>query len=361
MNATPTMNRYLARTYLTNLMLMTAALLGVIYLFDTIELLRRASKAENAPLPLILEMGLLKLPDNGQTAFPFAILFSAMFTFWKLSLRQELVVARASGFSAWQFLAPAVAVAMAASCLNLALVNPAGSLFLTRYQALETERLSPRKSTVALLREGLWLRQGVDGGYVILHAGRVGLPDWALKNVVVFYFDDNNDFLRRIDAPSARIEDGFWIFEQKPGAAASPAGRPEKLPTDLTVREIEDSFNTPESLSFWALPGFIRTMEATGFDSTRLRIHFHALLSQPLLFAAMILLAACVSLRPPRFRGGFTVMAAGIVTGFFVFFMSSFLQALGASHQIPVVLAAWAPALITLLLGIATMLVLEDG
>jgi lipopolysaccharide export system permease protein len=41
--------------------------------------------------------------------------------------------------------------------------------------------------------------------------------------------------------------------------------------------------------------------------------------------------------------------------------MSSFLQALGASHQVPVILAAWAPALISLLLGLTVMMNLEDG
>ena len=47
--------------------------------------------------------------------------------------------------------------------------------------------------------------------------------------------------------------------------------------------------------------------------------------------------------------------------GFVVFFMSNFLIALGASHQIPVFLSAWSPALLCLLLGVAALLTLEDG
>jgi lipopolysaccharide export system permease protein len=41
--------------------------------------------------------------------------------------------------------------------------------------------------------------------------------------------------------------------------------------------------------------------------------------------------------------------------------MSSFLQALGASQQIPVILAAWSPSLICFLLGVTVMMNLEDG
>jgi lipopolysaccharide export system permease protein len=47
--------------------------------------------------------------------------------------------------------------------------------------------------------------------------------------------------------------------------------------------------------------------------------------------------------------------------GFLIFFLSSFLQALGTSQQIPVLLAAWSPALVTLFLGLAVILNLEDG
>ena len=80
-----TMSRYLARSYLLNLVMMLAALLAVVYLFDTVELLRRASKRE-VPFSLILQMGILKLPEIGQIILPFSILFSAMFTFWKTCL-----------------------------------------------------------------------------------------------------------------------------------------------------------------------------------------------------------------------------------------------------------------------------------
>jgi len=55
-------------------------LLGVIYLFDMIELLRRASKFEDVPFGVLFEMGLLKVPDMSEVILPFAVLFSAIFT-----------------------------------------------------------------------------------------------------------------------------------------------------------------------------------------------------------------------------------------------------------------------------------------
>ena len=364
MTLSGTLNRYLARAFLVNLMAMLAALLGIVYLFDTVELLRRAGKAGGIPLAVVLEMGLLKLPDVGQMILPFAVLFSAMFTFWQLNRRSELIVMRSSGFSVWQFLAPVLGVALGAGLVYLAAVNPLGAAMIARYEAMEDKLLYHRTSSVTLLKEGLWLRQdGKDGRYII-HAGRVSLPDWLLHDVTVFYFGAGDDFKERLDAPVARLDDGHWTLEKavanSPGRAAAQAGN-IAVPTDMTSKDIEESFSSPATVSFWQLPGFIDTLESTGFDATPLKIHFHSLLAQPLTFAAMVLLAAVVSLRPPRFRGAFVMILAGVCAGFLVFFSGSFLQALGTAHQIPVLAASWVPPLVAGLLGVAILLHVEDG
>lgn len=377
MKMTATLSRYLAKQYALNLLVLLLALLAVIYLFDTVELIRRASKRPDVPLGLVLEMGLLKLPDVGQTILPFAVLFSAMFTFWKLTRRYELIVVRAAGFSVWQFLTPVTGVAILFALAHMTIVNPVGAVLIGKFEEMERSYLSKQENHIAVFREGLWLRQAIliespgvekeetlTSGYVILHASKVERREWVLQNVSVFYFTDDNDFLQRIDAASAMLEKGQWVFRDAVihGGGDDPVRESVyALPTNLTREEIEESFSSPQSMSFWKLPGYIATLEQTGFDPTRLRVYYQNLLAQPLLFAAMVLLAATFSMRPPRARGTFVMIMAGVFIGFIVFFLASFLQALGASQQIPVFLAAWAPAVICFLFGIWTMMNMEDG
>ena len=367
MKLSPILSRYMARTYMLNLTGMILCLLAVIYLFDTVELLRRASKKDDVPLSAVLEMGLFKLFDVGLLTFPFAVLFSALFTFWQMTRRYELVIVRAAGFSVWQFLTPVMGVAIVTGILSATLLNPVGAVLLGKFKAMESSLLTHRSSHVALFDEGLWLRQSqFEDGYIVLHADRVKMPEWQLQGVMALYFAADDTLQKRVDSETATLDDGkgMWLFSN--AAINAPHEKPASvplvaLPTDLTAREIESSFSSPGTMSFWKLPAFIKIMESTGFDATRLRVHFHSLLALPLLFTAMILLAAAVALRPPRSRGAFNLIAAGVVIGFVTFFLSSFLQALGASHQIPVLLAAWSPAVILLLLGMAVILNLEDG
>lgn len=359
-----TLSWYLIRRYCLNFFVLLAALLVVIYLFDTIELLRRAAKMDNVPLSLTLQMGLYKLPEVGQLVFPFAILFSAMLTFWQLARRHELVIVRSSGLSVWQFLMPVILAAFMIGVLKITVINPVGALFVSKFENLESEYLEHKSSLVTLSEQGLWLRQEHDEGIAILHSASIKMPDWVLNKVMVFFFSPENNFVRRIDAQTARLEEGQWTFDQ--AVINAPQQTPEQtsfltMATDLTVGELENSFSTPETISFWKLRSYIKVLEETGFDSTALKIHFQNLLAQPLLFMAMILLAASVSLRPPRLRGTSVLIISGVLIGFVVFFTSSLLLALGISQQIPVIIAAWFPAIISFLLGIGAMMVLEDG
>ncbi len=397
MKITLTLSSYLAKRYALNLLILLGALLAVIYLFDTVELIRRASKRADVPIGLILQMSILKLPKVGQTLLPFAVLFSAMFTFWQLTRKYELIVVRAAGFSIWQFLMPITAVAIIFGVMQMSIINPVSAVFIGKFEQMERKYLKHQESQIAIFKEGLWLKQDIliesdapktqnsdadnnnnsaDNkvspdtttplikGYIILHAQKVKQPEWILKNLTILYFTDDNQFLQRIDAKSAILKDNFWQINN--AVIHKNHGQPLKeklymLPTTLTTKDIEESFASPESMSFWKLPDYIRTLEQTGFDASSLKVYYHNLLSQPLMFCAMILLAATVSMRPPRSKDTFILITTGIFIGFIVFFLSSFLQALGASQQIPAILAAWSPALISFLLGLAVMMNLEDG
>jgi lipopolysaccharide export system permease protein len=359
-----TLSRYLGGRFLKNLTIFVLVLLGLIYLFDTVELIRRASKRPDLDLSIVLEMGLFKLPEAGQVIFPFAVLFAAMYTFWQINRNYELIVVRAAGMSVWQFLSPVLGMAFVVGIIFVSVINPVSSIFLGKFEQMESKHLSGHQKLVTFFQEGLWLRQGTDEGYVIMHSEGIDLPEWKLSDVVVFFFSDNNDFLSRIDAKSATLNEGMWFFKDaylSKKRQKSEAIDAYVLPTVLTPEEIEESFSSPQTMSFWKLPGFIKILETTGFNASKLRIHFQSLIAQPLLFAAMILIAACVSLRPPRLAGSLPMMGAGILFGFIFFFLSSYLHALGASGQIPVIMAAWSAPLISFLLGLGIIMNLEDG
>lgn len=360
-----TLSRYLFFQFLFNFIVLLGGLLLVVYIFDTVELLRRASRLDAFPISLVLQMGLFKLPDAGQQIFPFAILFSALFTFWQLTRRSELVVVRAAGLSAWQFLLPLVLAAFLVGAVQTILINPLGAMMIGKYERLESEQLKQDDSLISISDQGLWLRQKAENREtVLLHAARIQQPEWILHDVMALYLTPDTGFIRRVDAASARLKGSAWALEgaviNQPGARPVRAGQ-TMLQTTLSIEEIENSFADPKTVPFWNLPAYIETMASTGFNATPLRIQLQALIAKPFFLIGMVLIAACVALRPQRAGGTTLLIVAGVIMGFVVFFLTNFLQALGASGQIPVFMAAWFPPAIYCLMGVGGLMMLEDG
>lgn len=364
MHTSGTLSRYIGRQFLTWFLLLLTILLAIILLLDLVELLRRAGSKPGITFLLVLHMAVLKLPEIGQQIFPFVVLFAGMFTFWRLTRSAELVVARAVGVSAWQFVTPVLMGALLIGVIKVTVINPIGSVFIARYEQLEERYLKLKKSSLDVSRVGLWLRQKDDEGEIFIHAENARPESLELLGVSVFRFNRAGDYQERVDAPVAILRPGSWELKNATiyrGKMEAKKEATRLIATDLDMATIEESFASPETISFWALPRFIQTLEATGFSAVRHRIHYQSLLAQPLLFCAMVLFAAAFSLRMPRRGGTLLIVSGGVMTGFVVFVMTDLIRTFGVSETIPVPMAAWSPAGISILLGAAALLHLEDG
>jgi lipopolysaccharide export system permease protein len=360
-----TFSAYIARQFFEWFCGVFAAMVIVAFLLDYIELIRRGGAKLQATLWLLFEMAALKLPHTAQEVLPFAVLFGTMLAFWRLTRNHELVVARAAGVSVWQFLTPALLVALLVGILAVTVFNPVGSFAETAYEKLEEHVLRQGSDPLSLSDAGLWLRQSdARGNQIIIHAGKIASQQLILDPVTLFFFDDATQFTSRVDAQSARLEKGDWLIEN--GVRWVPNEPPQpfaelRVATTLTPRKIEESFASPETMSFWDLPGFIALLEQSGFPAQRHRLHFNVLLARPFLLCAMVLVAATFSLRMQRRGGASLMIVGGVISGFLLYFLSDIVFALGLSAKVPVTLAAWTPTGVSLIFGASMLLHLEDG
>lgn len=367
MRLSPTLSTYIARHFLLAFATVLAVVMGLILLFEMIELLRRSSSQEGTGFGLLLGMALLKLPHMVHTVLPFAVMIGAMVTFWRLTRTHELVVARSAGVSVWQFLAPVMVVVAALGVFQVAAFNSLAANLYSRFERMQDEVLLNRGSAIEVSEIGLWLREGNAEREIVVHSDTVRQEGTTLhlRNVHIFLFDRPDHFSRRIEAGSARLVDRMfelddvWIMD-----VGAPPQRLSGmvLPTELTLERVQDNFASPETMSFWQLPGFIEFFEKAGFAANKHRMYFHTLLASPLLLCAMVLVAAVFTLKPNTRSGGLALrIAGGVVAGFSIYFFTKLVQALGLSATVPHALAAWTPAMVASMIGLAGLLHLEDG
>jgi len=262
----------------------------------------------------------------------------------------------------WQFLQPGVLVAATIGIVAVTAYNPLSAALKQRASEIEAGMFA--RGSKSSSGKDVWLRQKSVEGDAIIRAEAAVENTATLAGVTVFTFDETGTFRERVEAAEAVLRDGYW--ELKDARVLTEEEEPQSYGTyliasNLAPGQVRQSFTPPEAVPFWKLDDTIAQTERAGLDATRYRLQYDVLLARPLLFVAMVLVAASVSLRFFRFGGVARMVLGGVAAGFLLYVATRLMEDLGGSGLVSPVVAAWFPGVVGSLLGTLALLYQEDG
>jgi lipopolysaccharide export system permease protein len=359
--------RYVLGRILTGVGAALAVISAVILLVQFVDLSRSLGVRADTGVAELFYLTVLKTPSVILVLLPFVVLFGGMGAFITLNRSSELVAVRAAGVSAWRFVLPGATAMFLAGAVVVAVLNPLTSALSARFEA---ERAQLMDSYASDTPKDIWLRQGDDRNEIVIHAkARDTIRGMVrLHGVSLFIYQKNQhgapEFKRRLEAAQAQLMPGYWkLTDVREATAGASTLRSESLSirSTLDAEAAMERFASPESIAFWRLPVAIRLTEQAGFSAEGYRLRFQRLLATPLLFGAMLILAAAFSLRLARLGGLAALAGSGVALGFVFFFFNEFSGALADADVIPLLAGAWAPPVLALLSGVALLSYTEDG
>ncbi|MEM9839240.1 MAG: LptF/LptG family permease [Pseudomonadota bacterium] len=359
--------RYLMQRTLRGVIVLGAASLALIISIDFLEALRQVSGREGAGLMQAIQLTLLRGPQLLIILSPFIMLFGTLLAFAQLARSLEVAVFRAAGFSVWRIIGAPVTLSVLLGIGLVTLVDPLTTRMSLRADNLLNSIKGAETATPRAFQTGIWLRQdGDDGDVFILHAEKLDLSEGSFDNVQVWRKSAAGLVYERYDAPLAEL-DGQSVtlvntLRSVPGQALGQSVGNVTFKTSFEARDLAMSGTRPESLNIWNLPRLMNRIGNAGIPLEPYAQRLHELFATPVRLAAMAVIA-CVFALPIHARGGGTarLILSGIVAGFAAFILIQFSTAMGEAGLIPVVIAAWTPPLVTLLVGLSILLFQEDG
>ena len=359
---TPTISLYFARFFFGHLWRTTLGITFLIFLIDFIEFARRAAGIPGFTFTGGMYTSLLRLPSLLETYAPFIVLIAAMSSMLTLNKRSELVITRASGLSAWQFIAPFCAVAFVIGVMSITALNPLSARTLAMVQDREAELgLTPvgARELVPFFRQST-----SDGGSIIIGASSVARGGQLLIDATLVFFNAEGDLTKRIDAGRALLSENRWVLADAwihvDGDKPKFLKRQQiesTLPPDFITRTLTPA----EIVPLFELPAQVAAARIFGIAPAPYLMQFHALLATPALIAAMALIAATVSLRYARFGQAGSAILGGIAAGFLLYVVTTMVKAFGASGIVSPLIAAWLPVVVAVFFGVTFLLHREDG
>ena len=307
------LDRYIGSSVLLAILAVLGIILGLALLFAVIDEMRSLSSTYT--VLDVFSFVMLTAPRRLYEMLPMAALIGCLIGLGGLASNSELTIMRAAGVSlgriVWAVMKPML-VLMVAGVLIGEYVVPATENIAQANRALAQGGGDSQSS-----KHGLWHRQGDE----FIHINAVQ-PDGLLYGVTRYRFDKDHQMQSASFAKKAQYHQGDWQLSDVSttlfhGDSTEVVKAPEeKWDVSLSPQLLNTVVMAPESLSISGLWNYIHYLKDQGLNNGRYWLAFWVKVLQPLVTAALVLMAISFIFGPLRSVTLGQRVFTGVLVGF---------------------------------------------
>ena len=342
-------NNYLGSEYLKIIFNMTLTFLClgfVINLFEEINLFKDYEVGMGIPILLTL----LFVPSMIYNMFPFIILLSGIWFFQKIKKTDEIIGIKVSGMSNVSVIMIPGILSLLLGVLFVSLINPITSSMVKKYESIKSNYYEKEQDYLAsVTNNGIWIKEKNLGKNFIIRSAK--LDNYKLTNLTIYEFDENNNFVKRIEAKSADISTQNWHMKDasiidKNGIIISKNVDDLHYKSIYDIKKIKSLYSNLDTVSFWNLNNEIKLLEERGYSTKPMRSKLQQSLAFPFFLLSMILLSGVFTLGMHFKENNWTFTFIAIITSILIFYFNDFSAALGKTDILPIEISVWMPIVI---------------
>ena len=262
-------NKYLCKEFLKVLLIMTFiffTLSFVLNLFEEINFFKDYKVGIDVPLL----MSILFVPNLVFNMFPFIILLSGIWFFLKIKKTDEIIALKAAGLSNLSVLSVPSFLSILIGIIFITSFSPITSALVKKYESIKNAYEKEQESLASVTVNGIWIKEK---NFIIQASS---LDKKYLKNVTIYKFDNNFNFLQRIESDEANIETKAWelinpTIINEEGKRSYNEGKIFRYDSYYDVNKINSLYSNLDTVSFWDIKKEIRILEERGYSTTDMK------------------------------------------------------------------------------------------
>ncbi len=340
--------RYLTTAFFRHFALVQVVVISIFTVVDFFSRIGRFTKSDVDFSRVLLYM-LLKIPQIFVLMFPVSIILAVLIVFGMMNKNNEILALRSSGISLHYLVRPLLIIGVMMSGLLFLVsetVVPDSTALSNRIYRVEIKK----KSVLTTSGENIWTR----GKRQIVHIKHYNPAIQSIFGVSLYYFDQEFQLARRIDAERGTFKDGRWYFHNSLEQTLISENStydiqfrdeyPVKL--DLLPTDLKSVIRQSEEMGFAELLDYIRKVESEGYDATIYKVDLHSKVAFPLICIIMCMAGIGIAVRGALKDKLPLAVIYGIGVSFFFWVIYSFCLSLGYGGMLPPLVAAWLPNVI---------------
>ena len=341
-------NKYISKEFLKvviNITFVLFCLSFTLNLFEEINFFKDLKV--NMTMPIYLSV--LFVPSLIFSMFPFIILLSGIWFFIKIKKTDEIIAMKASGMSNLSIIIVPGILALLLGIFMILAFSPIASTLVKNYESIKGKYEKEQDYLAAVTVNGIWIKEKeLDKNFIIRAQN---LKDNSLINLTIYEFDNNNNFIKRIETRIAEISSRNWNLKNskiidKNGKIIGENIKVLSYTSQYDVQKIKSLYSNLDTISFWNLNKEIKVLEERGYSTSEMRAKLQRSFAFPFFLLSMILLSGVFTLGTKVKESNWHYIFLAILSSVLIFYLNDFSAALGKTDKLPVEISVWMPIVI---------------
>ena len=345
------LSRYLIKIYLEKFFLVLLVVTSALILSNTFDLLHRI-RGIHLKYDVFMQLVFLKTPYLILELLPLIVMLTTFLMHFILTKRNELFVIWGCGISIYRALLPIIILNLVIGIAGITIFNPLSTYMLVKYETLESKFTDKKTSYLTLSSLGVMISEHYDAENRIYVARSVVVPENKMLNVSIFFTDNDNNFLHRIEAKKASFASGKIIMHDVSLFSSDNIRKDYEeysIPSHLLITNLVEGVTAPDHLTFWQLPEAISKLSNAGFPTFKHQLYYAKLLLKPLSMIAYVFLAICFISNDMRSKNRMNHLSMGMFIGLVVYLLSQIFSNILAYNDTSVIWAVFVPIMMVIL------------
>ena len=352
--------KFLIFIFIKSLIYVSLVLLSLIFILNILTELEFFKNIQvNSYFPIYVAF--LNSPALLFEMFPFVFLLTTQVFFLNLFNNNQIQIFKYSGLKNSKILLILSIISFLAGIFIITFFYNFSSNLKNFYLEEKTKFTLDGKYLAVITNNGLWIKDVVEDKINIINASKIDKN--FLLNVFITEFNEEFEVIKNIKSNKVDIQNNTWIIYdasiyEKDGDIKKINSL--KLYSNFDYQKIQSLFSNLSSLSIIELFSLRNNYKSLNYSTTEVDIQIQKIVSYPLYFTLMTILAAIIMFNTKKFKNITLKLAIGLFRSVIIYYMNDFFLIMGSTEKIPVLISIWVPLTTLLLLNSIAMLRINE-
>ena len=357
-----TYEKYILKSFIYNIVLVTGIFLVLIFFLNILEEIKFFESNESEiKLAIPLFLTLLNSPSIVFETFPFIFLISTQLLFVSLYDNQEINIFKSYGVKNLSIIKTLFISSFIFGVVISTVYYTASSSLKHIYLGFKNKYTSDNKYLAVVNENGLWIKDSVNNKTNIINAETY--DNYNLNQISITSLDDDFNLVETIISEKAIIKDQSWtlinaqIFNE---SKISQYHEKYKFKTNFDFEKISTLFSNLTSFNIFELRNLLNDYRSFGYSTLEIESHLNKLYSLPIYVTIMTILGSIFMLNVKYNKSKIFSIISGTLISVLIYYLNYFSNVMGVNEKLPIVASTWFPYILLTLICITGMIKINE-